>query len=167
MKTLMALVSVLFVMNIYSFAQSKDSVKVAPKTEETVKDKAFLGNYWGQIQKVSKESDRKYKVESPQPVAGVRGKAEDETLSSEMYYKGGERYPRRSEVMAAIEMLQGKIESDAFNNTQKGEFCLYIGQCYQALNDLQDARVYYQKVVDEFGDSDAKKQAEEFLKGLE
>ncbi|MBP7460154.1 MAG: hypothetical protein KBA26_02590 [Candidatus Delongbacteria bacterium] len=150
--------------------QADPKIDIKPDTthirDSLIKDKKFMKNVWKKVQKVNQEY-RQYKMEKPQAVAGVRGKVQEESLSREMYYKGGERYPQRYEVEQAIEMMRGMAADSSLPITQQAEIIFYLGQCYLQLRDSTQAVQCFRRVSAEFSRSPYVSRSRQLLKDLQ
>lgn len=154
----------------YSLLPGMIRAEIIPDTvhvqDSVIKDKKFMKDVWKKVQKVNQEY-RQYKMEKPQPVAGVRGKAHDESLSQEMYYKGGERYPQRYEVEQAVEMMKGMMADTSLEYDKQAEVTFYLGQCYLQLQDHTQAALCFRKVVGEYPKNRYAQNSRQLLKQLE
>jgi len=153
-------------MSLFLFAQEENQTDTSSVTKtENVKDKKFIQDVWKNMKKLDKKYSE-YKTVKPEAVAGVRGKAKDETLSDMMYYKGDEVVPQKKQVMAAITKLTELAENKQIPEEDKPEILFFLGRCYLQVEDMTKAKEIFQTINDKYPESSYKQESQTYIESL-
>lgn len=139
----------------------------AAKTDEKAKkedDGKWANTVWKKVNNLTKEK-RSFQVEKATTVAGVRGSEAEDRMMKQLYYRGGGKSPSRLELMNAIEILESSIKA-APNDPSVPESKFFIGQCYEQLNNNEEAIDAYEDIVKDYPDSQFAKDSQQALSRL-
>lgn len=140
----LALLALVAVPVVGQEADKQASATTPVRDAEEAVDEEWLNTIWTQVDDMVKTEE--HKLQETVTVAGVRGaEAEDEILDK-LYYKGARRYPSQDKLNKAIETLReavAKAPKGANAPMQK----YFIGQCYEKLGRLTEARDFYGRVT--------------------
>lgn len=119
---------------------------------------------WKKVEKTTKQI-RSFKTEKSTTVAGVRAaEAEDEALKY-LYFKGGTKYPSRLELKNAVELLETFIRENPTDESAP-ESQYFIGQCQVQLGEIDKGIEAFNKVVENYPESDYAEFAKEEIERL-
>ena len=120
-------------------ADDPDAINV-----DDVVDEEWLNTIWTQVDDLVKVEE--HKLQETVTVAGVRGAEAEDAILDKLYYKGAKRYPSQDKLNKAIETLRKAIaEAPKGPNTPMQKY--FVGQCYEKLGKLTEARDFYNRVT--------------------
>lgn len=142
--------------------EATPSSETAPPSGEDVDDE-WLNTVWTQVDDMVKEEE--FKLQETVTVAGVRGAEATDNILDKLYYKGGKRYPSQDKLKKAIDTLKESIaRNPKADSVPKQTY--FVGQCYEKLGQLGEARGYYTQLATEHAASTWGTKAQEKLSQL-
>ncbi|MCP4725690.1 MAG: tetratricopeptide repeat protein [bacterium] len=166
-KWMICVICILGMCLIMSGMVSAQDKKQTTQTKKEVKkfkvDDKFLTT-WKKVGTMTKEV-RSFKTEKSTTVAGVRAaEAEDEALKY-LYFKGGTKYPSRLELKNAVELLSNFLRENP-NDEGAPESQYFIGQCQVQLGEIDKGIQAYNKVLENYPESEYAEIAKEEIERL-
>ena len=126
-------------------------------------DDEWLNTVWTQVDDMVKEEE--FKLQETVTVAGVRGAEATDNILDKLYYKGGKRYPSQDKLKKAIDTLKESIgRNPKADSVPKQTY--FVGQCYEKLGQLGEARGYYTRLATEHAATSWGAKAQEKLSQL-
>ena len=156
-------IAVALVMIITSAVSARDGSKEEKSAKKA--DGKWANTVWKKVNNLAKEK-RSFKVEKATTVAGVRGSEAEDRLLTQLYFRGGGKYPSRLELSNAIDILETSIKASP-NDPSVPESKFFIAQCQDQLGVMDEAIDTYQEIVKYFPDSPYSPQAGEAITRLE
>ena len=156
MKYMQGIFKVLLALMVIGLVQSagaqeeEAAAPAAPAAPEAAKaaeanggDDDWLNTVWTQVDAAI---ERETEAQNITTVAGVRGAEAEDSILDKLYYKGAKRYPSQNKLQEAIKTLKKSIEKDP-KAKDVAKFKFYIGQCYEKLGQMPEAKDFYNQIV--------------------
>jgi len=126
-------------------------------------DEQWLKTVWSQIDTLIRQE--KFDLQETVVTGGVRGEEGEDDLVQYYYFKGGTRYPNEK----LIEKVTKRLERRLANRRRAGDRARmkYLSAiCYDLIGEQEQARKYYERVVDDHAKSGYAVRARERLEQL-
>ncbi len=143
--------------------EATSSSETAPPAGGEDVDDEWLNTVWTQVDDMVKEEE--FKLQETVTVAGVRGAEATDNILDKLYYKGGKRYPSQDKLKKAIDTLKESIARNPKADTVPKQ-TYFVGQCYEKLGQLGEARGYYSQLATEHAATSWGTKAQEKLSQL-
>ena len=164
MRRKFGIICSLFFIGVFSAALlAQEAAKTDDKAKKDA-DGKWANTVWKKVNNLTKEK-RSFQVEKATTVAGVRGSEAEDRMMKQLYYRGGGKSPSRLELMNAIEILESSIKASP-NDPSVAESKYFIGQCYEQLNNNEEAIDAYEDIVKDYPGSAFAKEAQQALSRL-
>ena len=122
----------------------EDSAKVSSIWTNTI---------WKQIKDIT-DKERTLQAEKSNESIETGAKATEQDLEEKLIFKEKNQFLNNDEIEQAIDLLNNSISRELY----------FIGQCYTIMGDEENALTYYEKIINEYPESDWAKKAKEKIK---